>query len=112
MTSDEVASYLGGLGYHLFTNDGKTGLKKGKNVLIPAQHTSLYLVNGVILFPRQADIPVLEAHYGGRYRNKSQGVFDVFAVIPHDGDTNERSEEHTSALQSLMRISYAVFCLK
>src|SRR3546814_13730280 len=27
----------------------------------------------------------------------------------HDGD---RSEEHTSELQSLMRISYAVFCLK
>src|SRR3546814_7486444 len=24
---------------------------------------------------------------------------------------NERSEEHTSELQSLMRISYAVFCL-
>src|SRR3546814_9280940 len=28
-------------------------------------------------------------------------------VIAHD-----RSEEHTSELQSLMRISYAVFCLK
>src|SRR3546814_4988521 len=27
-------------------------------------------------------------------------------------DTGERSEEHTSELQSLMRISYAVFCLK
>src|SRR3546814_4178404 len=26
--------------------------------------------------------------------------------------TNKRSEEHTSELQSLMRISYAVFCLK
>src|SRR3546814_3922902 len=26
--------------------------------------------------------------------------------------TVERSEEHTSELQSLMRISYAVFCLK
>src|SRR3546814_7557603 len=26
--------------------------------------------------------------------------------------TDERSEEHTSELQSLMRISYAVFCLK
>src|SRR3546814_11353995 len=26
--------------------------------------------------------------------------------------TSERSEEHTSELQSLMRISYAVFCLK
>src|SRR3546814_7917810 len=29
----------------------------------------------------------------------------------HPGDI-ERSEEHTSELQSLMRISYAVFCLK
>src|SRR3546814_6078039 len=28
------------------------------------------------------------------------------------GCTIERSEEHTSELQSLMRISYAVFCLK
>src|SRR3546814_7895138 len=27
-------------------------------------------------------------------------------------DTSIRSEEHTSELQSLMRISYAVFCLK
>src|SRR3546814_9194938 len=32
----------------------------------------------------------------------------------HDdgGDRRYRSEEHTSELQSLMRISYAVFCLK
>src|SRR3546814_7951753 len=28
------------------------------------------------------------------------------------GKTHLRSEEHTSELQSLMRISYAVFCLK
>src|SRR3546814_3004594 len=28
------------------------------------------------------------------------------------GDADSRSEEHTSELQSLMRISYAVFCLK
>src|SRR3546814_3164759 len=27
-------------------------------------------------------------------------------------NTDQRSEEHTSELQSLMRISYAVFCLK
>src|SRR3546814_1665718 len=27
-------------------------------------------------------------------------------------DVSKRSEEHTSELQSLMRISYAVFCLK
>src|SRR3546814_6613740 len=29
-----------------------------------------------------------------------------------DNFANGRSEEHTSELQSLMRISYAVFCLK
>src|SRR3546814_7051269 len=28
------------------------------------------------------------------------------------GTADDRSEEHTSELQSLMRISYAVFCLK
>src|SRR3546814_7828258 len=28
------------------------------------------------------------------------------------GERGDRSEEHTSELQSLMRISYAVFCLK
>src|SRR3546814_5983166 len=30
----------------------------------------------------------------------------------YNAATGERSEEHTSELQSLMRISYAVFCLK
>src|SRR3546814_981288 len=29
-----------------------------------------------------------------------------------EGNLSSRSEEHTSELQSLMRISYAVFCLK
>src|SRR3546814_6903180 len=33
-------------------------------------------------------------------------------VARHQQQTPHRSEEHTSELQSLMRISYAVFCLK
>src|SRR3546814_5715989 len=33
-------------------------------------------------------------------------------VAQRDGSGQQRSEEHTSELQSLMRISYAVFCLK
>src|SRR3546814_7839207 len=33
-------------------------------------------------------------------------------VLRHPGVESARSEEHTSELQSLMRISYAVFCLK
>src|SRR3546814_10787545 len=38
------------------------------------------------------------------------GVSDVFSWA--DSTVDYRSEEHTSELQSLMRISYAVFCLK
>src|SRR3546814_5960000 len=34
------------------------------------------------------------------------------AVIDAHREQRRRSEEHTSELQSLMRISYAVFCLK
>src|SRR3546814_686588 len=33
-------------------------------------------------------------------------------ILAADGFSLLRSEEHTSELQSLMRISYAVFCLK
>src|SRR3546814_5016994 len=38
----------------------------------------------------------------------TEGVLDCAAEVPGV----VRSEEHTSELQSLMRISYAVFCLK
>src|SRR3546814_7150591 len=37
---------------------------------------------------------------------------DVDQVQVLKGPQGTRSEEHTSELQSLMRISYAVFCLK
>src|SRR3546814_6098933 len=44
------------------------------------------------------------------------GTVDIDAQLPRisiSGDLKaDRSEEHTSELQSLMRISYAVFCLK
>src|SRR3546814_6123910 len=36
----------------------------------------------------------------------------VLLLIPNALNILWRSEEHTSELQSLMRISYAVFCLK
>src|SRR3546814_7325326 len=39
-------------------------------------------------------------------------VGDVWIQPQRDFDVGQRSEEHTSELQSLMRISYAVFCLK
>src|SRR3546814_4546972 len=41
-------------------------------------------------------------------------VVQVWRTVQHGGAANDgaRSEEYTSELQSLMRISYAVFCLK
>src|SRR3546814_3791393 len=39
-------------------------------------------------------------------------VIDILPTGEDKRDGLTRSEEHTSELQSLMRISYAVFCLK
>src|SRR3546814_5825384 len=42
-----------------------------------------------------------------------EAAFEVLAMAePWLGRITARSEEHTYELQSLMRISYAVFCLK
>src|SRR3546814_5503153 len=48
-------------------------------------------------------------HFG----EKDHGIpmDDVRAIEKAHPDVKVRSEEHTSELQSLMRISYAVFCL-
>src|SRR3546814_3612210 len=52
----------------------------------------------------------IELSMAGVHACVSRGL----SVIQGDADTDlrDRSEEHTSALQSLMRISYAVFCLQ
>src|SRR3546814_9272382 len=64
-----------------------------------------------------------ECHMGFRRRSES---FEAIAreqdaraaieakacIVVQARDRRGRSEEHTSELQSLMRISYAVFCLK
>src|SRR3546814_10259593 len=64
-------------------------------------------------FPGGEETPYLNANIAGclgdeegaRIENAPTG-----ARVGHLPD--DRSEEHTSELQSLMRISYAVFCLK
>src|SRR3546814_10611158 len=54
----------------------------------------------------------------GHHHLAGRGVEDLRLhrrQMPLEGrpvESRERSEEHTSELQSLMRISYAVFCLK
>src|SRR3546814_4097278 len=45
-------------------------------------------------------------------RKATDLVFEAEHSSCNSGGSSKRSEEHTSELQSLMRISYAVFCLK
>src|SRR3546814_4819289 len=52
------------------------------------------------------------AVFPGPYGEPLLAVSDRHRHSPRGEDRPQRSEEHTSELQSLMRISYAVFCLK
>src|SRR3546814_5140821 len=61
-------------------------------------------------WPRGATIVTIDDGWFGTYRQMAPVLrahgFPALLYIA------SRSEEHTSELQSLMRISYAVFCLK
>src|SRR3546814_1370877 len=65
------------------------------------------IVADFIKWAKTHDIPV------GPGRGSGAGSVVAWALTITDLDPLKlRSEEHTSELQSLMRISYAVFCLK
>src|SRR3546814_8634309 len=61
--------------------------------------------------PRDAVAPCI-ARNGGGVGGRGRHRRSAGAVLMKAFTTLTRSEEHTSELQSLMRISYAVFCLK
>src|SRR3546814_5141755 len=50
--------------------------------------------------------------YGDGVTKNDFEAFKIYNEIAAQGVEPGRSEEHASELQSLMRISYAVFCLK
>src|SRR3546814_8712117 len=54
------------------------------------------------------DVPAVNAHYKQWRRDFIEAGVELYETRP---DAAVRSEEHTSELQSLMRTSYAVFCL-
>src|SRR3546814_17960397 len=62
---------------------------------------------------RSSDLPLPYQDYPAAYFNRLRSA--PCAILLDAGRPKAlraRSEEHTSELQSLMRISYAVFCLK
>src|SRR3546814_3141237 len=62
------------------------------------------------LFPRLSSRPIRDP---SRQDEQSRALEGRCRLDPDPGPPSAiRSEEHTSELQSLMRISYAVFCLK
>src|SRR3546814_7466341 len=78
-------------------------------------------VVGIIMARRPFDIGtgieaarMLVEQFGAQImlRHAGDTIVAVDRVIVEEEITVGRSEEHTSELQSLMRISYAVFCLK
>src|SRR3546814_7898103 len=56
-----------------------------------------------------AGVVIVDERLVGRRHIADESIEREVAPAPHSG---ARSEEHTSELQSLMRSSYAVFCLK
>src|SRR3546814_4177338 len=56
--------------------------------------------------------PEVIRYVGAPWSNSDEHVAFLRRRLAERFPTGLRSEEHTSELQSLMRISYAVFCLK
>src|SRR3546814_1531145 len=86
-------------------HDGRPRVKRAAEELLQSLHRIVAIVevpwvdvNDEVAQPQPyADVPPL--------RHRLCGIIDRHRI-------DDRSEEHTSELQSLMRISYAVFCLK
>src|SRR3546814_10288155 len=69
--------------------------------------TGLYIRNG--MYPREPFYRMVAPTLAAE-RNAAAAGYDVSPIAPWLESREWRSEEHTSELQSLMRISYAVYC--
>src|SRR3546814_9505970 len=64
-------------------------------------------------FPSRSQIPIHhQSPVEAGLLAKASAQLASLPAMPPPSRASLRSEEHTSELQSLMRISYAVFCLK
>src|SRR3546814_2816225 len=65
----------------------------------------------LLVEPIKRDLQINDTQFGF-LQGFAFAAFYAVAGLPLARIADNRSEEHTSELQSLMRISYAVFCLK
>src|SRR3546814_7263185 len=89
------------------------GLSGGTIVVRPLTSSPLKsnentIIGNTVLYGATSGKLFAAGEAGERFAVRNSGAV---AVVEGCG-SNGRSEEHTSELQSLMRISYAVFCLK
>src|SRR3546814_2367618 len=84
------------------------GVRTREEALQLAEEAGLDLVE----IQPNADPPVCKIMDFGKFRFDQQKKANEAKKKTKQVEIKERSEEHTSELQSLMRISYAVFCLK
>src|SRR3546814_6045109 len=69
--------------------------------------------HGARLKPEALAVKIAGEDISMSTRRSVVDALGFFSTLPTRlNDQQNRSEEHTSELQSLMRISYAVFCLK
>src|SRR3546814_2043927 len=74
--------------------------------LLPAPTRS---ANGYLVYSPEL---VQRLQFIRRARDLGYAMNEIRSLLSLTDTGAQRSEEHTSELQSLMRISYAVFCLK
>src|SRR3546814_9034500 len=76
------------------------------------------IAKGPVEFGHELEIHAVDAGDRGRHREDRRPGGELprdhalTLLFEHAVGLDHRSEEHTSELQSLMRMSYAVFCLK
>src|SRR3546814_2144902 len=83
------------------------GRRSRQRALIAGQPGCLNLVRHLALV-----LPLLFDALVGHVPDEWGKAWVAGQTVHHDSHVLGRSEEHTSELHSLMRISYAVFCLK
>src|SRR3546814_10471079 len=83
----------------------------------PTLHAQIDWVHKPVFLDKELQAISRSAKRGRRHVDKLVslcllGGQEALVLIHIEVQAKPRSEEHTSELQSLMRISYAVFCLK